>query len=100
MRLCNNITQPRKEYGVYTSRWKLALSACNSVRACLLNSQALLEGTNLQAGHLALYEEADKSQALLEGTNLQAGHLALYEEADTAGLAGRNQPPGWTSGTL
>lgn len=48
MRLCDSITQPRKRCGVYTSRWKLVLSAYNSVRARLLNSQALLESTNLQ----------------------------------------------------
>ncbi len=38
-----------KPYGkhAYTSRSKLVLSAYNSVRVRLLNSQALLEGTNL-----------------------------------------------------
>lgn len=47
------ITQPKKEAGlhgrmVYTSRWSLILRAYNQVRARLLNSEALLEGTNLQ----------------------------------------------------
>ena len=32
---------------VYTSRWRLILSEYNSIRTRLLNSQALLEGTNL-----------------------------------------------------
>lgn len=50
--LCDRITQARREpflHGrpVYTSRWKLVLSAYNSVRARLLNSQELLEGTNM-----------------------------------------------------
>ena len=31
----------------YTSRWRLVLSEYNNIRARLLNSQALLEGTNL-----------------------------------------------------
>ena len=32
---------------VYTSRWRLILSEYNSIRTRLLNSQTLLEGTNL-----------------------------------------------------
>lgn len=51
LRLCDKFTQPRKEPGpggrvLYTSRWKLVLSAYNGIRARLLNSD-LLEDTNL-----------------------------------------------------
>ena len=48
--LCAQYPQPRRERGQrprYTSRWKLVLSAYNAIRARLLNSQALLEETNL-----------------------------------------------------
>jgi len=51
--LCQKFPHPRREVNagtgrpVYTSRWKCILSEYNSVRARLLNSQALLEGTNL-----------------------------------------------------
>lgn len=49
--LCDKYPHPRREIrggkSVYTSRWKLILSEYNSVRARLLNSQALLAGTNL-----------------------------------------------------
>ena len=37
---------------IYTSRWKQVLSSYNSVRARLLNSQALIEGTNLVLYHV------------------------------------------------
>ena len=52
IKLCDHITQPRRERRgrgkhAYTSRWKLVLSEYNNIRARLLNSQALLEGTNL-----------------------------------------------------
>ena len=52
IRLCNNITKPRKETGIsrkniYTSRWKLKLLAYINVRSRLMNSQALLKGTNV-----------------------------------------------------
>ena len=49
--LCEKFPQSRREVHAgkpsTTSRWKLILSEYNSVRARLLNSQALLEGTNL-----------------------------------------------------
>ena len=49
--LCEKFPQSRREVHAgkpcTTSRWKLILSEYNSVRARLLNSQVLLEGTNL-----------------------------------------------------
>ena len=55
LHLCDQITQPQKEAGlcgqvVYTSKWRQVLSADNNVRARLLNSEALLEGTNPRVG--------------------------------------------------
>ena len=52
IKLCKNIIQPHRErcYGQqerYTSRWKLILREYNCVKAHLLNSVALLEGTDL-----------------------------------------------------
>ncbi|XP_072050117.1 uncharacterized protein [Amphiura filiformis] len=55
--LCAKITQPRTEKSdtgrqTYTSRWKLILAAYNEVRLRLLNSEALLEGTNIMLYHI------------------------------------------------
>ena len=52
VKLCDRITQPRRERRAdgkqtYISRWKLILSEYNNIRTRLMNSQALLEGTNL-----------------------------------------------------
>jgi hypothetical protein len=52
IKLCDKITKPRRERRargkhVYTSRWQLVLSEYNNIRARLMSSQALLEGTNL-----------------------------------------------------
>ena len=50
--LCTEITQPRRQntlsgQRMYTSRFKLILQAYNRVRQRLLNSEALLDRTNL-----------------------------------------------------
>ncbi|PIK44872.1 hypothetical protein BSL78_18257 [Apostichopus japonicus] len=49
--LCEKIPQARKDDG-YTSRWRLILSEYNKVRQRLLNSEDLLEGTELVLLHL------------------------------------------------
>uniref|UniRef100_UPI00358E8398 uncharacterized protein n=1 Tax=Myxine glutinosa TaxID=7769 RepID=UPI00358E8398 len=46
IRLCDRYTQPKREHG-YVSRWKLILSSYNGIKQRLLNSEALLEGTDL-----------------------------------------------------
>ena len=64
---------------IYTSRWKQVLSSYNCVRARLLNSQALIEGTNLVLYHVnkatlvKWYKNAiwrDEIKMLMQGLSL------------------------------
>ncbi|PIK51978.1 hypothetical protein BSL78_11126 [Apostichopus japonicus] len=75
--LCEKIPQARKNDG-YTSRWRLILSEYNKVRHRLLNSEDLLEGTELVLLHLneamltLLFKEKtrDEVNMLLQGRQL------------------------------
>ena len=96
--LCQKFPHPRREVNagtgrpVYTSRWKCILSEYNSVRARLLNSQALLEGTNLvlytvnETTLLHWYKNSvrrDEIKLLMQGLSLPQHQLC----------AGHNLPP-------
>lgn len=95
MKLCETITQPHRErhYGqreCYTSRWKLILEEYNCVRARLLNSAALLEGTDLalfpinETTLVRWYKNTTRTnevKLLLQGRSLPGSQLSCASDS-------------------
>ena len=94
IRLCNEFTGSRTEIGVdgrktFISRWKQLVSAYNNIRACLFNSQALLNNTgitlfNVNETSVSLWfknkTRREEILTLIQGRPLP-GRLTLAKEA-------------------